>query len=293
MIRVSNIERFAVHDGPGIRTTVFLKGCPLHCPWCANPETWTIEPVLMHKENACVRCKTCVHVCPNHAVTVEGGSFTVNRKACDGCGICVRACLNDALSINGTEMEEEEIIKVVLRDRDYYEESGGGVTFSGGEPLFQKEGILRLLKRAKEAGLHTAVETTGAYDRALLEEAQKNIDLFLFDIKHVNAQKLQETTGADWEQVRGNFEYLTSLRGQDVIARVPVIPDFNEPDLEEILTFLRRHPVKAVHLLPFHNLGRTKWHQLKRTYRYEEQASMKQEALKPYADDKVSIGGQG
>ena len=291
MISVSNIERFAIHDGPGIRTTVFLKGCPLHCPWCANPETWTVEPVVMHKENTCVGCRTCQHVCPKQAVSFASGRFSLNRASCDACGICVRECLPGALSINGEQMDEDAVIAEVLKDRAYYEESGGGVTFSGGEPLFQKEAVLKLLKKAKEAGLHVAAETTGVYSNEFLKQAEPYIDLFLFDIKHVNGEKLEAVTGAPWDVVRENFEYLCQRRGQDMIVRIPVIPGFNREDLEDILAFVRQYPIRAVNLLPYHALGETKWHQLERAYRYNGLPGMKKEDLLGYQDDLVSIGG--
>ena len=291
MINVSNIERFAIHDGPGIRTTVFLKGCPLHCPWCANPETWSVNPVIMHQERLCEHCETCMHVCPQNAVSFKDGAYQIDRKRCTVCGTCVQNCIPGALSVNGTAMKEEEIIETVLRDKDYYEESGGGVTFSGGEPLFQKEAILKLLKLAMNAGLHTAVETTGMYDPAHLKQCGPYIDLFLFDIKHTDAEKLYEFTGASFDLIKTNFEYLCENRPQDVIVRVPVIPGFNDDALSDIIAFAKEHHVKAVNLLPYHSLGKTKWQQLQKTYRYETEPGMKPEALKPYEDGFVTIGG--
>ena len=291
MINVSNIERFAIHDGPGIRTAVFLKGCPLHCPWCANPETWTVQPVLMHRENLCERCHTCEHVCPNRAVSFQDDRFQVNRSACDACGICVKNCIPGALTVNGSAMEEDDIIRTVLRDRAYYEESGGGLTLSGGEPLFQKEAVLRLLKKAKEAGLHVAVETTGACEPDVLKQCEPYIDLFLFDFKHPDTKKLTEVTGAPAEVIRANFEDLCSRRPHDVIVRVPVIPGFNRDVLGEIIAVAKDRQVKAVNLLPYHSLGKTKWHQLGLPYRYEEEPAMRPEDLKEYIDDFVSVGG--
>ena len=291
MISLSNIERFATKDGPGIRTTVFLKGCPLHCPWCANPETWSIQPVVMHKENLCVKCHTCEMVCPEKAVSFKSGSFHIDRTLCNTCGTCVNECLPGALSINGKQMSVQEILKEVLKDQDYYEESGGGVTFSGGEPLVQNDEIIGLLKAAKEAGLHVAVETTGVYDLEHLKQAEPYIDLFLFDVKHVNAEVLKEITGAPFDTVKENFEYLCTKRGRDVIARVPVIPGFNSSHLDEIIHFIKTYPVRAINLLPYHNLGKTKWHQLQKNYSFEDEAAMSAKALEAYADDLVSVGG--
>ena len=291
MISVSNIERFATRDGPGIRTTVFLKGCPLHCPWCANPETWTKDPVLMHRAERCVSCHTCEHRCEKQAVSFENGEFVLDRSRCDACGQCVRSCLPGALSVSGVWMEAEDILETVRKDRDYYEESGGGVTFSGGEPLFQPES-LHLFQLAKAEGLHTALETTGVYPNHVLREAEDFIDLFLFDFKHVDSEKLYETTGAPMDLILENLTYLTSKRPEDVIIRVPVIPGFNEDAVEKIIAFVKPLGVRAIHLLPFHNLGKTKWHQLQRTYPYEAVPAMKAETLKQYEDDLVSVGGQ-
>lgn len=290
MINVSNIERFATHDGPGIRTTVFLKGCPLHCPWCANPETWTTKSVLMYKENLCVGCRECEKHCPRHAITWTD-TFHVDRTKCITCGTCLNHCIPSALSINGTMMAEEDIIKEVLRDREYYEESGGGVTFSGGEPLFQQDSIPQLLRLAKQAGLHVAVETTGYYNLEFLKSVEEYIDLFLFDIKQLDREKLAAVTGAKLQIIADSFGYLTEHRPQDVIARIPVIPNFNENDLEQMIAFALEHHVQAVNLLPYHTLGKSKWEQMQKQYGYGTVPMMDKEILSKYIRNRVTIGG--
>jgi len=290
MINVSQIERFATHDGPGIRTTVFLKGCPLHCPWCANPETWSVRPFIMHNAQKCVGCQKCAHVCPHQAISFKDMTFHIDARKCQLCQSCVHHCLQSTLSVNGRSMDNEDVIRIVLKDRDYYEESGGGVTFSGGEPLFQGQASIDLLKAAKEAGLHIAIETTGNYAQSLLKEASEYVDLFLFDIKHVDHQKLKEVTGMNPDIVFSNFEYLARTRPHNVIARIPVIPSFNAETIDDILAYLKQFDVK-VNLLPFHNLGKNKWHQLDRDYQYEDLTTMKAETLKRYENDQVSIGG--
>ena len=183
MIRVSNIEKFATHDGPGIRTTVFLKGCPLHCPWCANPETWKMEPTLLHDERKCVQCKTCMYMCAQEAISFP---FQWDIDKCIYCKKCEDACLQDAISFVGKDMEIDEVIKEILKDKDYFDQSNGGVTISGGEPFMQFDAFLELVKQCKENGLHVAVETTGNYSLDKLEQALPYIDLFLMDLDTFN-----------------------------------------------------------------------------------------------------------
>ena len=192
MIRISNIEKFATHDGPGIRTTVFLKGCPLHCPWCANPETWKMEPVLMHDKRKCVECKTCMGVCPQQAISFP---FKWDIDKCIYCKKCEEYCLQDAISFVGNDMEIDEVIKEILKDKDYFDQSNGGVTISGGEPFMQFDAFLELIKQCKDNGLHVAVETTGNYSLDTLKKALPYVDLFLMDLKHLDAQKLKDITG--------------------------------------------------------------------------------------------------
>lgn len=291
MINVSHIERFATHDGPGIRTTVFLKGCPLHCPWCANPETWSQQPVLLHDARKCTSCRRCSAVCSVQAITFPDGTFHHDRAVCRHCGSCVKACLNEALVLNGHPMTPEEILSEVLKDRLYYEESSGGLTVSGGEPLLQEETAV-LLQLAQNAGLHTAAETTGNVPVKQFQTAAESLDLFLFDVKQIHADTLHAVTGADPALIRENFEWICAQRPKDVIARIPVIPDFNEADLPDLIAYARAHQVKEVHLLPFHPLGRAKWERLGSTYRYQDVPMMSREHLQAYAAEDVKIGGQ-
>ncbi|MBR2745971.1 MAG: glycyl-radical enzyme activating protein [Erysipelotrichaceae bacterium] len=296
MIKVSNIERFATHDGPGIRTTVFLKGCPLHCPWCANPETWRLEPVLMHDEKKCVRCHSCQTVCPEGAIDFNP-AFVLYSKKCTICGRCVEVCIPEALSVNGKDMTAEEIISEISKDDDYYRNSNGGVTLSGGEPLFQYERVLDLLKNLKEKGYHTALETTGMYSSEKLKQAEKYVDLFLFDFKHVDAGKLKEVTGGDFEVITGNLEYLLKTCQEKVIVRTPVIPDFNSDVIKEIINWAAERKAPEINLLPYHSLGKNKWNDLGRTYSYEKYPMMDKSELSEYAvfgeslGIKVRIGG--
>ncbi len=285
MIKVSNIEKFATHDGPGIRTTVFLKGCSLRCPWCANPETWTVDSVLMYDFDKCVHCKTCEKNCPN----IKIDPYAWNEKSCSRCQMCVKNCPASALSFNGKDMEIEDVVAEVMKDEDYYIESNGGVTISGGEPFFQYDKFLSLLKALKKQNLHIAIETTGHYPIEQLKEASEYIDLFLFDMKHVDNDKFREFTKGDLEVIRKNFEYITKKK--QVIARVPVIPGFNDDVLDEIIEYAKSCGAQAVNLLPYHSMGKKKWEQLNRTYKYDGLKMMDKSELQSYASDYVKIGG--
>lgn len=298
MINVSNIEKFATHDGPGIRTTVFLKGCPLHCPWCANPETWTTKPVLMHDTRKCVGCQACQKACVNQAITFDP-TFKWNPNTCQNCSACVSSCLHSALEFNGTSMEIDEIVSEVLKDRDYYEMSGGGVTISGGEPFVQFDQFLKLIKEFKKQGLHVAVETTGNYPLDYLMQAEPFIDLFLMDIKHIDADKLFHVTGANLDKIINNLDYLSNHCPKKVIIRTPIIPEFNyDPDtLTKILSLAKDKGIDEVNLLPYHSLGKSKWDKMHKDYAYSNLKMMDKKVLMEYTDIgksmnlKVKIGG--
>ncbi len=285
MIRISNIEKFATHDGPGIRTTVFLKGCPLHCPWCANPETWSMEPVLMHDERKCIACKTCMHVCRQQAISFP---FQWDMTKCMYCKKCEEYCLQDAISFAGKDMEIEDVVYEVLKDKDYYEQSNGGVTISGGEPFMQFDAFLELIKQCKNKGLHVAVETTGNYSLDTLKKALPYVDLFLMDLKHLDAQKLKEVTGGNLDLILNNFTYLAKNCSEKVIVRMPVIPRFNDDICEDVIKFCASLKLSEVNLLPFHTMGKNKWNQLNKEFLYDQDKMMNRESLTSY----IEIGKQ-
>lgn len=281
MISVSNIERFATHDGPGIRTTIFLKGCSLHCPWCANPETWDVHPVLMHKENKCVRCHSCLKACTKQAISFQP-EFTLNRNVCDECALCVDACLLEALEISGKWMDIEEIVEEVQKDDQYYQKSNGGVTLSGGEPLFQFDEVFLLICTLHERGYHLALETTGNYPLEHLKKVEPYIDLFLMDCKHLEPEKLQKITGANPKFVQDSFTYLSQHCPEKVIVRMPVIWNFNEDQIEKTIDQASRLGFSEVDLLPFHSLGKNKWENLNKVYPYASYPMMKKETLNAF-----------
>lgn len=296
MINIFNIEKFATHDGPGIRTTVFLKGCPLHCPWCANPESWSIHPVLMYDERKCQHCLRCMKSCPKQALSFEGG-FHYEESQCIHCHHCEDICLTGALSYAGKEIDIKDIVKEVLKDKDYFENSQGGVTISGGEPFLQFDAFLKLIQELKIEGLHIAVETTGNYKKDYLVKALPYIDLFLFDMKHIDGKKLKEVTGGNIDVIMNNLKYILEKAPEKVVMRVPVIPGFNDDVIYDIIDLAISMSIQEIDLLPYHSLGKNKWEQLQKHYFNNELKMMVKEELEKYRlyvenkKIKLKIGG--
>lgn len=285
MLHVMEIERFATKDGPGIRTVVFLKGCPLHCPWCANPESQRDKPELMFFANKCVGCGGCAAACPHGARSLVNGKSVTDFSKCMLCGRCVTSCPQSALKLSGTEMTEEEVLAEVLRDKDYYDASGGGLTVSGGEPLRQAAGVKTLFTLAKQSGISTAVETCGMFPTEALDQLSGLIDLFLFDVKSGNPGKLKEVTGADLHLVKRNLGRAVQS-GAEVIARVPVIPGFNhdEASMREIMEVITAVGVTKMDLLPYHTLGKNKYAALLREYPMGDVGMLKKTDLEPWKE---------
>lgn len=290
-LTVMNLERFATHDGPGIRTTVFLKGCPLRCPWCANPETQTLGRVVFHDRERCVGCGSCLRACTRGAIAFEGGYPSFDLTLCDGCGACGRACLKEAIEFQGEERTVGDVLDVVERDLDYYEESGGGVTVSGGEPLMFVNRALPLLREARRRGLDTAVETTGNVPRSTIEKVEPYVDHFLYDFKHSDPDRLHEVTGGDGLLIEGNLRWLLKRCPERINVRIPVIPGFNfdERTLMGMLERLHGMGVLRVNLLPYHTLGLGKYQKLGIAYRCPRQA-LSDKDLEPYHRRALALG---
>ena len=282
-LNILEIERFALHDGPGIRSVVFLQGCPLHCPWCANPESQRAIHQLMHYRNRCVGCGACALSCPQKAIVMANGAPVINRARCNACGDCTEACLQNAMIISGKQQSIEDVLAVVLRDRHYYAASGGGLTVSGGEPFAQYAGLTALLRLAKEQGLHTAVETTGQVAESLFLEALPLIDLLLFDIKHPDADELKRVTGGDFPVILKNLSLAAKHRAEDIVLRVPVIPGFNSaPDvISRIYALARSYGIQRVDLLPYHRLGVEKYERLGLDYTFGDEPALSKDSLVP------------
>ncbi len=266
---VFNIQRFSVNDGPGIRTTVFLKGCPLHCRWCHNPESISQDKELILREDRCLRCGDCMKECKNGAIQEIDGAFVTLRGKCLTCGDCLKVCYADAREIVGKEMSVEDLLKEVAKDRVFFDQSGGGVTFSGGEPLLQYEFLTAALEECKRRSLHTAVDTTGFTTPSILERVSMSVDLFLYDLKTLDDRKHVEYTGVSNRLIVENLKSLTRW-GETVIMRVPVIPGVNDSvdDIHALGAFVSSlEVVPEIQLLPYHQTGIDKYHRLGTEYK--------------------------
>lgn len=271
---VFDVQRYCVYDGPGIRTGVFLKGCPLRCFWCHNPESQVRAPEIRFRAARCDGCGACVEVCDPKAVRLRAGALTWDVASCDGCGRCVDVCGEGAFLRIGEEATVEHVIEQVLADREFFEGSGGGVTVSGGEPTAQPEYLLALLHAARAEGLHTTLETAGQFPRHLLPALLEVVDLFLFDIKHIDDEKHRQATGCGNQVILENFKALLDAAGAPrVIPRVPLIPGYNtdEASIDALAAFLAESGYAGeVHAMPYHGWAKSKYESLGRAADYRD-----------------------
>jgi pyruvate formate lyase activating enzyme len=289
---VFNIQRFSIHDGPGIRTTVFLKGCPLHCAWCHNPESISLEPEISFNAELCESCGRCITVCQKGAHVIDGSDHHLIRELCAHCGRCVEECMPEALQLVGEEMSTEEVITEVERDLPFYETSDGGMTISGGEPLFQFDFCLTLLKLAKKKDIHTCLDTSGCAPNSQFKAMLKYVDLFLFDFKGLDPAFHKKFTGANPASLLNNLEHLIQS-GAKVILRCPIIPGYTDTDrhFNEIAELERQYPsLLGIDILGFHELGKGKYDRLGKPALMHELQSVTKDQKNMWVEKLISLG---
>ena len=261
---IFDIKRYAIHDGPGIRTTVFFKGCPMRCRWCHNPEGISKDPEVVFRQERCRQCGDCVSVCPEDAIGDDGALRMIDTAKCTLCGKCMEVCGAGALEIVGREMSVAEVMEIIEKDVIFYDESGGGVTFSGGEPLFQVAFLRELLRACRDHSVHTTVDTSGYCSFASFESIAEWVDLFLFDLKVMDDRIHEAYTGVSNRTILENLKRL-SAEGKSIVIRIPVVGGVNDEEraMENTARFLQslRNLIR-VDLLPYHRFGISKYNRL-------------------------------
>lgn len=294
---IFDIQRYSIHDGPGIRTTVFCKGCRLSCWWCHNPEGLSFDPELMLWSDRCIGCQTCVSVCPNSAIFVANSAIITDRSKCEVCGSCAERCPANAREIVGKRVSVGELMKEVQKDVPFYEDSGGGVTVSGGEPLEQPVLLNAFLSACKKEGMHTTLNTNGYAETEVVMKVSENVDLFTYDLKSMDDGMHRLYTGVSNELILTNLERLDSL-GKRIFVRFPLIPGVNsdEGNVDAMLKFVSAlKNVEEIGILPYHKLGVEKARRLGKEVKiFEEPSDEMVEAIVKESSSfglKAKVGG--
>lgn len=287
---VFNIQRYSIHDGPGIRTIVFLKGCPLSCTWCCNPESQRFKPSIMYDKKECIHCGKCLAVCKQGALSADNPNL-VNHEKCVGCGECASICPTNALVLKGKSMTVEEVIKELKKDAITYRRSGGGITISGGEPLSQPTFLVELLKACKAQGWHTAIETTGYANKENINSVFEYVDMALLDIKAMDREVHKQNTGVYNDIILENARNIAQIT--KTVIRVPTIPGVNA-DIEtfkricELAISLKE--VDTIHILPYHTYGENKYDLLGQEYLLKDKRSLTEQEIQILENVILSYG---
>jgi len=285
--RIFNIQRFSLQDGPGIRTVVFVKGCPLRCPWCCNPESQNSFLEVGHIDTLCNHCGRCLEVCEPKAITYAEKGVHIDRDKCTNCGACVPVCPSNAMRLFGQDLSLDELLDELRKDSLYYRNSGGGITVSGGEVLLHTKLTAAILKRCQEMGYHTAMETSGYGTQTALDTVLEYLDLVLYDLKIMDPERHQAVIGVPNGPILANAKRVLAS-GVPMIIRVPLIPTLTETDenIQEIARFVKEEldPGLTVHLLPYHRFGQNKYNMLDREYQISEFEAMSDERALEIAD---------
>jgi pyruvate formate lyase activating enzyme len=269
--QIFSIQRYSIQDGPGIRTTVFFKGCPLRCVWCSNPESQNPYPEVMARSQKCEGCGECTKACPRDAIRLIGNVAWIDRSICDRCMDCVEACPSGALEVTGKVITIEEAVHECYQDEPFYRNSNGGVTLSGGEPLYQPEFALQLLRKCKEKSLNTVLDTCGYASWDIFKAILPYIDLILFDVKHLDSEMHRQGTGVGNEVILDNLKKLIDSRQVKMWIRIPLIPGYNDSEehVKEVARKVAKGPVEKVSVLSYHEWGKPKYGFLGREYAFE------------------------
>jgi pyruvate formate lyase activating enzyme len=269
---VFNIQRYSIDDGPGLRTTVFVKGCPLTCLWCSNPESQNPLPEVTWRYTSCKKCGTCVEICPLEIIALGEDGVHIDRESCDRCGKCVEACLTDTLRMSGKKMTVDEVFKVVKRDIDFYKVSGGGVTGSGGEILMQADFIAELFKRCREEEIHTCADTSGFGTKEAMEKILAHSDLVYYDLKQMDPVEHKKQCGQSNDLILSNLSLVVESK-VPLVIRVPIIPGYTNSDenIEAIARTVAGLTKEApVYILPYHNYGANKYRMIDMKYQLDD-----------------------
>ncbi len=277
---VFDVKKFSVHDGPGIRTTVFFKGCPLDCWWCHNPESQALKPELMFLPRRCIGCEACLPLCQQGALVANNGALYTDGERCILCGACVEVCYAQAREMVGQQMTVTQVMAEVERDVTFYDESGGGATFSGGEPLLQREFLLALLRACWEKEIHSVLDTCGFAPWEALDSVRKYVDLFLYDVKLVDEARHRRFTGVSNDLILSNLRALAE-RGHGIVLRVPVVPGVNDDaeNIRQIGQLAADLALKRVDILPYHHIAADKYARLNKVYRLDDAQAPLEESL--------------